>query len=285
MASNIRHSIKPFIDAIVFSNIWIALAALSLHFFVLDSLHVNPSRNAAALIFLGTFISYNFLKLRGLENQENQSVFFLWMRQHKLILQVSLALASFPTLYLVLGLEKLQFIVLFFAGSTIILYLGVASFNLRKYWFLKTPIVGIVWTIILVVFSLSSQEDFLSFNNFLSASLFVYFLVVGLTIPFELRDFKVDQQVQEASTLPMKIGTRRTKALAIVHLIVALFFLLQFNQEAYGVILLILYAIRRIIQLEISSSEYEFSLILDGVLVAIYPSVLLVKYLLGLFSF
>lgn len=285
MASNLRQILKALLDAIVFSNIWIALAALSLHLFILDSLQLELDVPAALLIFLGTFIAYNFLKFKGLKDEGNQSVFFEWMRMHKVFLQLAVLFACLFSAYLMFFLEALQYLVLLVSALTVLLYLGVETFNLRRFWFLKTPIVGLVWALILVVFALVSSKEAFYSMNLINSALFVYFFIVGLTIPFELRDFNIDLKAQDSPTLPMKIGKVKTKIIALVHLLLALVFLLQFNQEAYALIILILLAVKKIIAIDIKSSEYEFSFVLDGIIVAIYPSFLLTKYLLFLFAY
>lgn len=285
MASNLRQTLNAFLDAIVFSNIWISLAALSLHLFVIESLHLKSNIKVALFIFLGTFIAYNFLKFRGLHDKTNRSIFFEWMRKHKLILQILLIIACVICCYLMLFLELSQYLVLLISGFTTLLYLGVDSFNLRRFWFLKTPIVGLVWTLILLVLTLVPIESALLNTSFIYSALFVYFLVVGLTIPFEIRDLKVDLNAQGATTMPMQVGLTKTKLIAIFHLLLALIFLLQFNQEAYAVILLVVFAAKKIVALEHTSSEYDFSFVLDGILVAIYPSLVLTQYLLSLITY
>jgi len=276
MVSKTWTYIQPIIDAIVFSNIWIALAALSLFSSVLKISNNQEEFYAALTIFSSTFIAYNFLKLKGIEHVANESVFFLWMRKYKWIVYSLLIIAFISLIVSLYHLSILQFMVGMFCAFISMIYIGYKNYNLRHFWFFKTPIVAFVWAFFIVFLAFVDILNQVAIEDVIYIFLACFLLIEGLTIPFEIRDLKVDTNAQNLKTIPMIFGIKGTKYLAIFHLLFSLLFFAAYDFKLLILSPLILIAIIVVKQLNVKSSEYLYTFILDGLIVLTYPLIALV---------
>lgn len=92
--------------------------------------------------------------------------------------------------------------------------------RLRDFDYLKIFLVAIVWAFITVMLPLvehgTSPLSFLSIQLLLERMLFVF----AITLPFDIRDLKVDESI-EVKTIPAMIGIPLTKGLAAITLLFA----------------------------------------------------------------
>lgn len=276
MASKTWTYIKPIIDAIIFSNIWIALAALSLFSSVLKASGNTEEFYAAVTIFSSTFIGYNFLKLKGIEHVANDSVFFNWMRKYKLIIYTLLLLSFIALIIALLHLSELQILACMLCAAIALVYVGFEKYNLRHFWYLKTPIVAFVWAFFIVALAFVNIYDSISIARLSYMFVACFLFIQGLTIPFEIRDLKADREAPGLKTIPMVFGINGTKYLAIIHLIIALIFFAFFDLKLLVLAPLILIASLIIFKLNNESSEYNYTFILDGLIVLTFPLLYLV---------
>ncbi len=275
MASRIWTYFKPMIDAIIFSNIWIALAALSLFSALLRVSGNKEEFYAALTIFSSTFIGYNFLKLKGIEHVANDSVFFHWMRKYQLVVYTLLFL-SFITLVIALFyLSFLQISAAALCAFVALVYVGFEKYNLRHFWFLKTPIVAFVWAVFIVALAFVNIYESITCAKLISILLACFLFIQGLTIPFEIRDLKADSKVKELQTIPMLFGISMTKKIAIVHLFFALVFFALYDIKLLILTPILLLAVTVIYYLREDSSEYYYTFVLDGLIVLTFPLIYL----------
>ena len=280
MASRLLQISKAVIDAIVFSNIWISLGALSLYASIKLFMQQGIALNEAAIVFSATFLAYNLLKLKGLNFEANQSTFNGWMRKHKFKIYAMMFGFGLIALYAFSTLNFFQLSVLGLAALVSAIYIGVERFNLRSFWFLKTQMVAFVWAIFIVGIAFGSynfdpsliKETYLFIALLFAA---VFFLILGLTIPFDIRDWQVDSLNEKMKTLPMVFGLKGTKYLAVGHLLLSYILLYFINPSAVLLTPIYLAAVFTIIRLRQGSSEYNYTFILDGLIVLVYPMLLL----------
>lgn len=282
MASSLSRFPKLIIDAIVFSNIWISLGALSSYASVRLIIQESFLINEGALIFCATFLGYNYLKLKGLDFNANQSAFNVWMREHRYKIYAMMFGAGLTFLYALSSINFFQLLVLGLSALLSLIYAGVERFNLRSFWFLKTQLVAFVWAVFIVGVSFGTYDyhpTILAETYLFMALVFaaVFFFILGLTIPFDIRDWEVDLQDGKMKTLPMVFGLNGTKYLAYGHLILS--FILFYFIDSFTSILLLLFLIAAIIitRLKSNSHEYHYTLVLDGLIVLVYPLLVLVK--------
>lgn len=267
--ASIKSIFKSLVDAIVFSNTWISLGALSLFLSVHLIFNLPLDVFGAVALFSATFIAYNLLKLNGTRFESNNSIFFNWLRKYKYIIYVLLLLALGVFLYSFFYITFWQQTAYLLSSFLAAVYFGIDKYNLRKYSALKVPIVAVDWSI-LVVYSTLHFTDFTS-NN-LYAFLSIYFLIAGLTIPFEIRDKNADSNnINEHETLFSKLGIRKLKTLSIIHLIFAFVFFAFIDCKLLFLLPLLLVLVIFILKLKNESTEYAYTFILDGVLICFLP--------------
>ena len=99
------------------------------------------------------------------------------------------------------------------AGLLTILYVGPfaintkSSFNLRKFWFLKSITVAVVWVLLTTVLPLF--ENNVTQIDLLYLSIEKFFFILGITIPYDIKDMVADES-DGIKTLVMKLGINKT---------------------------------------------------------------------------
>jgi len=106
--------------------------------------------------------------------------------------------------------------------------------RLRDFDYIKIFLIAIVWAFITVILPIVERKGWaISLSDILMCierSLFVF----AITIPFDIRDLKVDQHLQ-VKTIPFIIGIPKSKRLAGILLLSAfLFALLLYNLSIYN---------------------------------------------------
>ncbi len=279
MASKPWQIVRPVIDVVVFSNTWISLGALSLYLSVCLAIGISPITYEALLVFCSSFIAYNLLKLKGLKESSNTSIFHMWLRDHRILVYVLMFLASIALLYALIHVSFAQCMVLALSTAFSVIYIGFERFNLRAFWFLKTQIVALVWTIFIMGIALIHIYQHIPPVKLALLAAGIFFFILGLTIPFDIRDWEADKLDPKITTLPMVFGLRGTVILSIIHLCLAFVSWLLYAYFAIVILPIFTIAILRIYRLKSESKEYEYTFLLDGLIVLIYPSLQLLKTL------
>lgn len=281
MAANFWNSLKPIIDAIVFSNTWISLAALSLYLSTCLGADVSPTFTEGILIFTASFIGYNFLKLRGLDATGNTGIFNAWLKQHKSIIYGCLFIASLGFIYALSEVSFLQLLILLGVITLSIVYIGFERYNLRSFWFLKTQIVALVWVVFVLGIPLIDNYNHLPRLQLFVLCSGVFFFILGLTIPFDIRDWNADRQNPHMTTLPMLFGLRATKFISLIHLLLAIACLLYYSYMSVILLPIFLLGAKLIYALKRDAPEYVYTFGLDGLIVLVYPVLWISKYFLS----
>ena len=110
----------------------------------------------------------------------------------------------------------------------------------------------------------------------------VFFFILGLTIPFDIRDWNADRQNPHMTTLPMLFGLRATKSISLIHLLLAIVCLLYYSYLSVILIPIFLVGAKLIYDLKRDASEYIYTFGLDGLIVMVYPVLWISKYFLSL---
>ena len=279
MASTLWKYIKPSIDALVFSNTWISLGATSMYLSTKLLFDLAPVFYEALLIFAATFLAYNILKLRGLDFEENQSPFNLWMRRHKNSIYALMALAALAVLYTLSQIAIYQLIILSFTILISLIYIGIERFSLRAFWFFKTQLVAFVWALFILGIALANYWGTLNILAIFILFAAVFFFILALTIPFEIRDWHVDMLAPKLKTIPMIFGLKGTLILSLVHLILSLLLFLLFSFQTIILFPLFIYAGLKIYALNQDSPEWHYTTVIDGLIILIYPLLYLGNHL------
>lgn len=193
------------------TNIWVALCfAGMLAFFQLVLYELNLY--VLGIVFFGTIAVYNFTRVKNLKE------FVLFKSENKLqIFLTYLGLVCTLICVILRGFEFKTFLYLGVLGFVSFCYnLPFSNLGLRAIPFLKLFLIAFVWAgssigLLLVVHHSVIQYQFL----FLA----VFFFVIGITIPFDIRDQITDEP--DLKTIPQTIGLKAAKSLAVISLILS----------------------------------------------------------------
>lgn len=209
------------------TNIWVALCFTALlAFFQLVLYHLNFY--VLGIVFFGTLAIYNFSRIK------NYKDFIYLNTQYKSQIFLTL-IGLIGTLVCVIlrGFELKTFLYLFVLGFVSFCYsLPFSNLGLRTIPFLKLFLIAFVWAgssigLLLVVHHSLIQYQFL----FLA----VFFFVIGITVPFDIRDRSTDES--KLKTIPQVIGVIPSKVFSVLSLIISgVLFILEFKNLSIAVI-------------------------------------------------
>jgi len=235
------------------TNIWVALCfAGMLAFFQLALYELNFY--VLGIVFFGTIAVYNFTRIKTLKeflelNSENRPQ----------ILLTYIGLVCALACLILRGFELKTFLYLAVLGFVSFCYnLPFSNLGLRAIPFLKLFLIAFVWAgssvgLLLVVHHSVIQYQLLFFS--------VFFFVIGITIPFDIRDQITDEP--DLKTIPQTIGLKSSKILAVTSLILSgSLFYLEFdnwNLFACSWIFTLLISVYLVINSSEKRSEFYYS--------------------------
>ena len=241
------------------SNIWIACNALALHILVGEFLGLTPDWTTSFVVFGGTCFVYNALRYR-VRNDEEASVhpMVAWQVRHEWFSQALMLLGLCIAAIGAIRLPISVMLVLFVAFGLV----GVYMRFLRTVGWLKTIIVGVVWSIVLIApFQLAwSLDEAL-------LSIVIALFVIGLTLPFEIHDQTFDRMAHPAmKTVVHRLGIRNT-----IWLSIGCFALVGILSAYLGIIsgvIMSLVCTGFVIQCQEQTPEAYYYFLLDGMMAA-----------------
>ncbi len=272
------------LQGFVFSNSWIAIGAGCLTYYC--SVHCLPFFSQIGLFYalfvsVLTFTSYNFQRLIKLRHNDTpSSIRHFWINDHVQLLKILTligALASAVLAYYLLTLPVVLFsipmgIFVLFYAQVLPLFKGFRSVPL-----FKNVITALVWThtILLVPLILNENESsFLSiFIHFKTELMALFIFVLGISIPFDIRDINQDQG--KIKTFVGIVGMRFSKWLALVCYVVSGY--LAFELDWFTFYVLAIFASVLIWFTHPQRSEWFFSLLWDGILVLFWLGIFIEK--------
>ena len=161
--------------------------------------------------FFSTLFAYNFIKYAQYLIYSNNLI----SNKLKVIAFISVA-SLLLSLFLSMKLSLYELIIVLLSGIITFLY-AIPLFlssnnNLRGIKGLKIYVVGLVWTLIIVLLPLEYFE-YSSLYFILANFIQIYLYVLIAIIPFEIRDIDIDDK--RLSTIPQKIGIKGTKIIGL----------------------------------------------------------------------
>lgn len=240
------------------TNIWVALCFTGL--FILFQLGLYEKiLSVWGIVFFGTLAIYNFSRIKTLNE------FFQFHSEKRMqIILTYVGLIGTLIFVLMRGFELKTFLYLGVLGFVSFCYsLPFSGLGLRAIPFLKLFLIAFVWAgssigLLLVVHQAVFQHSLL----FLSVFLFV----IGITIPFDIRDSASDEK--ELKTIPQVIGIKNSKILALLSLILSgFFFYLEFREFNLLVISWFTSLLISFVLISLSSikkSDFYYSFWLEG---------------------
>ncbi|ARV09240.1 hypothetical protein BTO05_06130 [Winogradskyella sp. PC-19] len=206
------------------SSIHVALAVYAMTWITLVQFDLPYSKNVLYFIFFASISGYNFVKYFGLAKFHHRSL-ANWLK----IIQVFSAIAFLLMGYYFFQLNSNVWILIVVLGLITFLYaiplipkkyLFDDQQNLREVGGAKVYIIALVWSLVTVLIPVLNTYVEISADVFITVLQRFCFVIV-LMLPFEIRDLKYDSL--KLATIPQKIGTKKTKIIGLLLLLVFLF--------------------------------------------------------------
>ncbi len=270
--------LKAFIDFILYSNLWIATAALAMA----AQTQVLLSGQAQATPFLGfvlfaTLLLYAVHRIVGLEKarpfREKGRYFIISRFKSHILLYAVLSAMGAAAFFFQLPF-CLQLAAVFPSAIALGYVLPVLKGRrrLRDLSYIKIFLIAIAWswiTVALPAIELGLGKNIPMALMALERSCFIF----AITLPFDIRDLEIDRY-NEVKTLPAQLGMARTKALALLSLLLmSAFAFLNYHIDVYGsstfyaLLLSGLLAYGLIQGADKARHDYYFSGLIDGMMI------------------
>lgn len=263
--------LRSFYCYLIYGNILIAAAAYALTAATLSSFTYQQLFHPAALmVFFATLSVYSADRIQWtLFPSDARGSRLTWVATHQTLLWIHFVIGIMGVLLLLPMLAPLTLPAL--AAAAIVTLFRIIPFGRIGPSFFqsgttKTALVALVWGGVTVI--LPASELGISLRRGTVWFLFLErtFFVLALSLPFEVRDAKVDQ-LHKRSTLVHQLGHRRTVALAALFALAASFLAVvlppsqptvSFSYAISG--LVILYGWKEVLP------DFYYSFLLDGLL-------------------
>lgn len=203
------------------ANFFIALAVTMLLYTMQLIISGEPNFQDIELTFFSTLLIYNLLRLIPyFLDKSHKSDKDKWLYDNKnSLLGIIIISIGFLT-PLIWGMDLYKFVFLAHVGFLSLIYSLPFTQNrfrnLRAIPFLKIFIISYVWSMVIV--GLPSLNQHMDWNEFLLNFTNVFLFILAITLPFDIRDFRIDFK-DGLKTIPGTIGINATKVLAIATLL------------------------------------------------------------------
>jgi hypothetical protein len=210
--------LKTIFDFYINSSVHVALAVYAFARITESYLVFSYDENLNYFIFLATISGYNFVKYAGVAKLHHMSL-TKNLRVIQIFSFICFVLMCFYAYHL--PIRTLLFFVPF--GILTVLYavpfLSGFQKNLRSIAHLKIIVIAIIWAAMTVLLPVYHAEVIIDADVILVA-IQRFFIVMALTLPFDIRDLKYDKI--SLQTIPQKIGIAQTKRFGLALLLFAL---------------------------------------------------------------
>lgn len=220
------------------SSVHVALSAFALTWVTLIEYDLEYHKNMLYFVFFASITGYNFVKYFGLAKFHHRSL-ANWLKVIQLFSLIAFLLMSYYFIFLKLSS------MLYVIALAIITFLYAIPLIPRKYVFdeqqklrdiggLKVYVIALVWMLTTVILPLIENDKSLN-TDVLITSMQRFCFIIVLMLPFEIRDLNYDSL--KLSTIPQKIGVKRTKICGVLLLMV--FMMLEFFKDELSTIAVI----------------------------------------------
>ena len=218
--------LKNAFELYINSSIHVSLAVAAFTLLTFLEYDLIPDRNLIFFIFFASITGYNFVKYAGIAKLHHLS-----LAKNLRIIQVFSGLSFLALIYFSVHLKINVLIATAIFGIFTLLYaipfLG-GNKNLRSLPGFKIFIIAFVWAGTTTLLPAINAKMFLG-REILVDFLQRLFLVIVITLPFEIRDLNFDDK--KLSTIPQKLGVFKTKVFGLVLLV--LIFLAELFQKSF----------------------------------------------------
>lgn len=214
--------LKKIISTVVYANIWVAFAVVSLCAFTFASLKIYD-RQFLFFVFFATLLMYAYARWFEGPAREDEPVSKIseWTIKNRAIYLLSGASGILGTLWFgqYLNLKMWPWLL----GCALISAMYPLQFikgggALRNIAGLKLFIISVVWATVTTILPSAQVGEPIDFEIILLWMQRVLF-IMAITIPFDIRDIRIDSPT--INTLPYKLGVKTSRNVALFSLFLA----------------------------------------------------------------
>lgn len=282
--------VKRFVDLLLYSNIWIGLCALSMQlqtrYVILGEISMDE---ISWFVLFGTISLYAFHRVWGIKKlaDQMQSGRYMVIYRQRLHIIIYGAIAFIIALFFFFRLPfhvMLWFLPALTLSALYVLPVFGENKRLRDMNLIKIFVIALSWSWITgLVPAIQYGEN--GILELLSLYLERIFFIIAITIPFDIRDYKVDQWT-EVKTLPLIWGVEKSKKVAYGFIILAAFFIIvNFYLEFYtlnqliGMGLAYFLTICLIHGASQERQDYYYSGLMDGTMILQFAIIFVTNFL------
>ncbi len=223
------------------------------------------NKQVLLLVFFSTFAVYNLQRLiKHYSNKNNYTHRHRWIQEHQTALLLGVLFSSISALFLFFRLYDWHKFSLLLPFALLASLYAVSIFSrqkaLRDLPYVKVFIIALTWsvaTVLLPVFSSSKELDVRTVTLLIAN----FFYIVGITIPFDIRDIEVD--AGNTQTIPQLMGIKKSVYLSVGFLIFSsAIFKIQFNHIGQQIAYLV--SIILVLRTRSQQPELYYSGLIDG---------------------
>jgi 4-hydroxybenzoate polyprenyltransferase len=272
---------RALLDAVLFSNLFIATAAAAQVAFTYQLIGAAPNLKVIGLVFCATLALYSFSMLMAKPSNPLASPFkrVKWIFSNQSLFITLGLMAAVYGAVLSLSLNTPAQILLILLGLIAISYnlplyrLGEKRVGLRNLPAIKFFLVALVWTfsvVLLPVLELQNTDITPSLTQIPLLIAQRLLLISAIVIPFDVRDIYQDQ-IHQLKTIPVVLGEKKAYRLCFGLLLSALLFSSfvspLFSLEFIAISITILISLWLIFKYTGEKNEYYYFFFLDGLLI------------------
>lgn len=266
------------IEHFVFSNLLVSLSIGFLCSGICVQLSIPNPFWYGLFVFSSTLLTYNFQRfIKSTQTVPHTTNHILWVLSHKKELYLIGLGSTFLTLYSFLQIfhwNIVSILILIISLIISILYVfKIKSKSLRDTPYLKIHLIAFIWVVALGIFELVNEQIF-EIEKWMFV-LVHYLYVLAVTIPFDIRDLKYDDQKKR--TIPQVIGVKKSKVMSICLLLFYTFLAIYFQPNLFLNLFFqvsILITLFLIFGIKITRNEFYYSGLIEGSILIVGLSLL-----------
>jgi 4-hydroxybenzoate polyprenyltransferase len=276
------------INFLLYSNIYIAFCAVAMTaqtLYVFD-INIKTSPALLGLVFFSTLVIYALHRLVSLSKVDKSleverfNVIGTYKRHIQIYAGLGIVGGAVCFFFLNPPTQYALVIPALLSLAYVIPFMGNKKLRLRDVHFVKIFLIAIVWSYVTVLLPFLEHEIAIGIRE-LGVLLERILFIFVITLPFDLRDWEIDQKNQ-VRTIPATIGVKNTLWLALFILVIWAVLVFQIYTLAITVALFIS-GISTGILVYYSPQQkhdYYFTALMDGTMILQYALVFLSQYLL-----
>ena len=274
--------LRQTLDFLLFSNIFIALCAVSQGMVTYWLIQAKPDKYVLGLLFCSTLALYNFSILQSKPEKPENSRFqrVRWIFSHyrlMITLTIISAIAIIPLSFFLNTSSKILLIglgLISIAYNLPIFSIETKRFSLRNIPGVKLFIIAIVWTASCVLLPIleidGNSSSIITVNETILLLSKRFFFIAAIAVPFDIRDIFQDKN-NEIKTIPVIFGEKKSLMICQLLLVSYLLLLFSFTKRMDGDFLALSLTIFLsgwlIFKSKWKKNEYYYFLFLDGTMI------------------